>query len=197
VSVLPSFPCALESVAESDLVERAKHDPLAFGELYRRHRANVHRFVSARVRSQHDAEDLVSDVFLRALTAIGRFRDTGAPFGAWLQQIATYAVIDQHRRASLRHQDDIDAHLDLVSDLDLEDVVARRDRVRRVSQAARRLPRRQQVILALRFGEDLKVADIAREVGLSRAGAQGLLHRATARVRAEVVAAADGMELAS
>ena len=67
---------------EKELVERAKRDPAAFGELYDRHFLQIYRFVYSRVRDQTVAEDVTSEVFMKALKSIGRYQDTGKPFSA-------------------------------------------------------------------------------------------------------------------
>src|SRR6266568_3039770 len=54
-------------------VRAAKGDPAAFGVLYDRHVSAVYRYVYYRVRDDAEAEDLTSDVFMKALRAIPRY----------------------------------------------------------------------------------------------------------------------------
>src|ERR1700729_223231 len=82
---------------EDQLVERAKQDADAFGELYDHYFGQIYRFVYSRLRNQEAAEDVTSEVFFKALRAIGRYRSTGPPFSAWLYQISTNAITDHHR----------------------------------------------------------------------------------------------------
>ncbi|HYL07507.1 MAG TPA: sigma factor, partial [Candidatus Udaeobacter sp.] len=77
---------------ERDLVERAKRDPRQFGALYDRFFQQIYRFVYSRVREQTAAEDVTSEVFMKALKAMPRYQDTGRPFAAWLYQIAVNAI---------------------------------------------------------------------------------------------------------
>src|SRR5439155_24805163 len=105
---------------EQALVERAKRDPSAFGELYDRHFLQIYRFVYSRVRDQATAEDVTSEVFMKALRSIGRYQDTGRPFSAWLYQIAVNAVADSFR--ALRPSEDIDGHHDLSDGVSLVDL---------------------------------------------------------------------------
>ena len=79
-------------------VRAGKGDAAAFGALYDRHVGAVYRYVYYRVRNDADAEDLVSDVFMRALRAIPRYEPRVA-FLAWLYRIARNAVIDRARRS--------------------------------------------------------------------------------------------------
>src|SRR5581483_6659291 len=72
-------------------------DVSAFGLLYDRHVATIYRYVYYRVRDDAEAEDLTSDVFMRALKAMPRYEPRQA-FLAWLYRIARNAVIDRARR---------------------------------------------------------------------------------------------------
>jgi len=83
---------------DSALAVRASQgDPTAFGTLYDRHVSAVYRYVYYRVRDDSEAEDLTSDVFMKALRAIPRYEPRQA-FLAWLYRIARNAVIDHVRR---------------------------------------------------------------------------------------------------
>ncbi len=82
---------------ERALVRRAQDgDREAFGELYRTHLPAVARLV--RFRLGHEDEDSVSEVFLRAWRGLSSYRDTGAPFVAWLYGIARHVAVDALRR---------------------------------------------------------------------------------------------------
>jgi len=195
VPVLPSTPDALDHLEERDLVERAKREPAAFGELYRRHQLDVYRLAYSRLGNQADAEDVTSEVFMRALVAIGRYQDRGYTFTSWLFRIAANLVVDRHRQS--RPIEDIDEHQELAAEGSLEDLVAAGDRVRRIVQAAQQLPARQREALSLRFGGDLKVDDVALRMGTSPGAVKLLVHRAVRGVRAAMPAEAAALELAS
>ena len=68
----------------------------AFGELYGRYARMIHGILLAHVRYA-DAEDLMQDVFVRAMEQLSRLRECGA-FGGWLASIARHAAFDHHRR---------------------------------------------------------------------------------------------------
>lgn len=188
---------ALEDVEEPQLVERAKSEAAAFGELYRRHHASVHRFVRSRLHNPADAEDVAADVFLRALRSIGRYQARGLPFRNWLFQIAAHAVLD-HMRARRRPVEDLAEHQDhLVGPDDVEDKALVVDQVRLIGRAAQGLPARQREAFALRLGRDLAVDEVARRMGKSEGAVKLLLHRAVRGVRAALPVEDAGLELAS
>ena len=183
-------------LVERELVERAKHDPEAFGRLYERNRIRVYSFACSRLRDPDDAEDVTAEVFMRAWQAIGRYQSNGSPFAAWLYRIASNAIVDLHRKRRVVLED-IDQHQGLAAAGSVEDLVAERDRMRRIEMAARRLPVPQRTALALRFGHDLTQDAIARRMGRSRSAIRLLQYRAIVGVRAAVGAGADALGLAS
>ena len=173
-----------EHVDEQELVHRAKHDPAAFAELYERHFLQIYRFVFSRVGDQAAAEDVTSDVFIKALGSIARYRDRGWPFSAWLYEIAANTIIDRYR--TLRPAEDIDGLFGLSDGSSVEDVAGRRDDVRRVGSLVRELPAPQQTAIVLKFQEDLPIEDIAAVMGKSRGAVKLLIHRAVTSIRREL-----------
>ena len=170
---------------EKALVERAKRDPAAFGELYDRHFLQIYRFVYSRVREQTAAEDVTSEVFVKALRGIGRYQDTGRPFSAWLYQIAVNAVADRYRAA--RAHEDIEEQRDLTAGgPGLEELAAQRDELRRIWSAVEALPKQQRTAMVLKFQEDMKIEDIATVMGKTPGAVKLLIHRGVTKVR-EVV----------
>src|SRR5262245_22671120 len=128
---------------ERELVERAKRDPRDFGALYDRHFQQIYRFVYSRVREQTAAEDVTSEVFMKALKAMPRYQDTGRPFAAWLYQIAVNAIADRYR--TLRAAQPLDDFHDLsIAGPALEDLAAHRDEVRRIWGLVAGLPHQQR-----------------------------------------------------
>jgi DNA-directed RNA polymerase specialized sigma24 family protein len=83
---------------EKLLIETAQRDPRHFAELYRIHFDRVYAYVSRRVATRSDAQDLTAEVFQQALANLGRFEWRGVPFAAWLYRIAANAVTDHHHR---------------------------------------------------------------------------------------------------
>src|SRR5262245_1096620 len=167
---------------EQLLVERAKRDPEAFGELYDRYLPHVYRLVYSRVHCRTIAEDVTSEVFVKALKGIGRYRDMGKPFSAWLYQIAAWSVADRFRAA--RPMEDIDEHHELaVAGPLLEDLAAQREEVRRIWSAVEVLPRQQRIAMVLKFQEDMRTEDIATVMDKTPGAVKLLIHRGVTRVR--------------
>ena len=80
-------------------VARAKQgDHAAMRFLYLRYSGNVYGYARSIVRNDHDAEDVVQQVFTRMMTAIRSYEQRSVPFSAWLLRITHNMAIDFVRR---------------------------------------------------------------------------------------------------
>src|SRR5437667_2911819 len=167
---------------ERELVELAKLDQRQFGALYDRHFQQIYRFIYSRVREQTAAEDVTSEVFMKALKAMPRYQDTGRPFAAWLYQIAVNAIADRYR--SLKPSQPLEDFHDLsVSGPALEEQAAQRDEIRRIWAIVEELPEQQRMALVLKFQEDMRIEDIAVAMGKTPGAVKLLIHRGVTRLR--------------
>lgn len=83
---------------EADLIRRAAvGEAQAFAQLYDAHVDDLYRFIFYRVSDQQTAEDLTSQLFIKAWDNLGRYESRGVRFSAWLYQIARNMVIDHYR----------------------------------------------------------------------------------------------------
>jgi RNA polymerase sigma-70 factor (ECF subfamily) len=79
----------LAGLSDEELeIERAKADPARFRPLYDRYYERILKFLYQRLDDKEDAYDLCSQVFLKALTNLGKYRSMGVPFSSWLYRIA-------------------------------------------------------------------------------------------------------------
>ncbi|MBP1694458.1 MAG: putative polymerase sigma-E factor [Chloroflexi bacterium] len=79
-----------------ELAHRARRDPQAFAELYRRHVQPVYRYHLARTGLPAEAEDLTADTLFAALQGIEGFQARGS-FAAWLFGIAQRKLAQHYR----------------------------------------------------------------------------------------------------
>jgi RNA polymerase sigma-70 factor, ECF subfamily len=182
----PADPVSPDGPGEEDrnLALRAgKGDAAAFGALYDRYVGAVYRYVYYRVRNDADAEDLVSDVFMRALRAIPRYEPRVA-FLAWLYRIARNAVIDRARRSRTQISfEDALAHpgADQVVEPDAT-ILALSDK-EAVRGALAKLTPLQQEVIVLRFVEGYSTLEIANLVGKREGTVRGIQFRALEALR--------------
>jgi RNA polymerase sigma-70 factor, ECF subfamily len=137
----------------------------AFGQLYDAYMERIYRFVYFRVEDQQTAEDITSQVFLKAWSNLDRFSFNRTPYLAWLYTIAHNAVIDHYRtRKVTTALDDVQLsqpdHSEAVeNDIDLT------AEMQSVKTALRALTDDQQKVLTLKFIEGMSNNEIARQLG--------------------------------
>lgn len=165
-------------------IRASKGESAAFGLLYDRHVAAIYRYVYYRVRDDAEAEDLTSDVFMRALKAIPRYEPRQA-FLAWLYRIARNAVIDRARKGNRRVSfEDALKHPD-ASDHIVEpegEVLAHSDNTALRAALSKLTPLQQEVIV-LRYLEGFSTQEVARIVGKREGTVRGIQFRAIGALR--------------
>jgi len=147
--------------------------------LYDRYLDRMYAYLRARTSSAEDAADLTQQVFLRAFDALDQYHPQRASFATWLFRIARNTATDAYRRQkSAVAWDFLPAALQPIAGDDPEASALRqetRDRLRLVLGAC---DARTREVLALRYGADLSVAEIAAIVGKSEAAVKKQLTRA-------------------
>jgi len=164
------------------LVAQARTDRTAFGQIYDLYVRRVYAFCALGGRSREEAEDLTAQTFERALRAIDRYEERGAPFSAWLLRIAAHVVADRARRA-----EPLDAAEPLDDDggaWDAEpDWVVDWEQATWLRGHLAALPEDQRRVVRLRYYEDRSFGDVAVCMDRSENAVKHLLRRALTALR--------------
>ena len=174
---------------EVALVERAKIDPEAFGELYERNVEKIYHYIYYRIGNAEDAEDLTARTFYQALDNIPRYVEKGVPFIAWLYRIAHNLVANYHR-ARGRWK---------ITSLDEMEVSGRpgerpdraaetNERLRALWSAIYRQPEERQRLLIMKFADRLSNQEIGRLMGRTESSIKSLYFRTLKALKADLEA---------
>jgi len=150
-------------------------DRRAFGELFLRHRRQLHRLARLTTRSPEDAEDALQDAMLSAHRGAAAFRHDAA-VGSWLHRIVVNACLDRLRRAKARPT------------VPLEDVYPVADRTAQVDtaivvqRALMRLPVEQRAAVVAVDMQGYSIADTARLLGVAEGTVKSRCARARVRL---------------
>jgi RNA polymerase sigma-70 factor (ECF subfamily) len=154
-------------------VARAKQgDRAAIRFLYLRYAGNVYGYARSIVRNDHDAEDVVQQVFTRMLTAIQSYEQRSVPFSAWLLRITHNMAIDYLRRRTPICEEPEKVVVEERAEFEAGQL---RDALR---DALADLPELQREIVVLRHLGGLSPREIAERLGRSEDSVHGLHHRA-------------------
>jgi len=169
---------------DEELVERARVDGAAFGELYERHVSRIYSYLYYRTGSACDAEELTEKVFFQAFTHFPKYVNRGLPFSAWLFTIAHNLMANWHRDRKRNRTVPLDSAPPLSQpgpDLEREEELAW------VRRAVAALPAERQHLIYLKYVEGLSNADIGRAMRRSEGAIKALLHRTIKSLRDSTV----------
>ena len=176
---------------EKDLVERARKDAEAFGELYDLYYPKVFGYILRRTGSVEIAQDITSEVFFKALKNLGQFRWRGIPFSSWLYRIATNEIAsyfrkNKYRRLRLEEASDTASTSNPSTEtevLEAEEKLHRHEDFLLLHEKISQLPLKYQEVITLRFFENKRVRDISEILGKREGTVKSLLHRGLERLR--------------
>lgn len=157
-------------------------DRRAFTRLYRELHPLVARYVARRVDSRADAEELVAEVFRRVVEHLDSFDPARGSVRAWVLRIARNAVIDHYRtrKTPVALEQIADGLRETTGPLDhlLAD-----ERATRVRALLAECPEDTRRLLAMRYGDGLRHAEIAELLGMREAAVRKRISRAVRELR--------------
>lgn len=166
---------------ERKLIQRAKeYAPGAFAEIYERYYQKIYNYIYYRVSDGAMAEDLCSEVFVKALEAIDSYTFQGVPFSAWLYRIASNLVIDHYRRQPSQPEVSLEDSRPLVADENPGVNLERYFTHQELRQALQGLTSDQQQVIILKFVDGLSNNEVAQILGKTEGAVKSLQHRALA-----------------
>ena len=176
---------------EKELVERAKNNTAAFGELYDRYYSQIFGYVFRRTASIEIAQDVTSEVFFKALKNLGQFRWRGTPFPSWLYRIATHEIANyfrknKHGQFCLKEVSNSISLSNPSAETELIEAEAelkRHEEFLTLHQNISKLPVKYQEVIALRFFENKQVKEIGEILGKRKGTIKSLLHRGLEKLR--------------
>lgn len=176
---------------EADLVERARREPAAFGELYEIYYTPILNYLYRRTLSASVAEELTSNTFLKALRGLPAYRPRlGVRFRAWLYRIATNEA-GMHWRALrargvtrvLPDDNDLPRITFVWPEMEAPETArAKQTQFALVHQALGQLAEIDRTVLTLRYFEGLAHEEIAAILDKPVGTVKSLVHRGLAKL---------------
>jgi RNA polymerase sigma-70 factor (ECF subfamily) len=157
-----------------------------FDRLFHEHAEPLLGFLTYRTGDRALAEDLLADTFERVLTARRGFNAQRGSEKSWLYTIALNLVRDHARRQSTETR--VLAEIGTAADTTSPgpgDVIERRQLI---SESLEVLAEEEREAVALRFGADLTVPEMAKLLGQPLTTVEGRVYRALRKLRDELEA---------
>lgn len=201
VNHFPSAASNSEDESDTELLAGARAgDRSCFGLLVRRYQDDLFALALGLVHARDEAEDLTQETFVKAWRSIRRFRGE-ARVRTWLWRILINTCRSHLRRRSLRRKlffwkDTVDPYeetapqeerwKDTAPGADPERSVERDMLRRRVARARSGLSPREQEVVALKYDQGMKIAEIGELLALSPNTVKVLLFRAMKKMAGEL-----------
>jgi len=181
---------------EKERIAAAQRDPEQFAWLYEKYYRSIFLFVYRRVQDTAIAGDVTSQVFLRAMLNLNKYKYKGKPFGAWLFRIALNEV-NQFFRSTKREKTVPISEKDLVSILEAGEMSDETVNLEKMVQALNTLPHEQAEIIELRFFEGYSFQSIAAILGTNVPTAKMRVYRILKKLKTQILQKGSWIGIAS
>jgi len=186
----------LSRIDDTALVREAQRgNCAAFEELVRHYDQAVLRLAMHLTGSEHEAQDIYQEAFLKAFRNLGSFRFE-CSFYTWIYRIVSNLCLDHLRRKQVRREDAsvaVDAEgtpydvLDQVADAragaDPERDLMSRELGTRIDRALGQLSPRERMVFELKHYHGLKLRTVGEILHTTEETAKNTLFRATQKLR--------------
>jgi len=143
--------------------------------------ARLRPFVSRRVRSESDVDDVLQDVFLRMQRGLAGLRDEER-FGPWVYQVARSAIIDHLRSAGKHRVVELGDRYEAACEGE-DELAVERELAGYVAPFVATLPSPYREALTLTELEGLTQKQASEMLGLSLSGMKSRVQRGRALLR--------------
>jgi RNA polymerase sigma-70 factor (ECF subfamily) len=170
----------------------------AFDALVRQYEQQVLRLAMHLTGSEHDAEDIYQEAFLKAYRYIGNFRFE-CSFYTWIYRIVTNLCLDQMRRRKTRREDNAivadhaGGEIDLMASVSDERSFSnpgkeldRKQLGEKIQGALGTLTPRERMVFELKHYQGLRLRTIGEMLNTTEETAKNNLFRATKKLRAQL-----------
>jgi RNA polymerase sigma-70 factor, ECF subfamily len=187
---------ALSRVDDNTLIREAQRgNRVAFEDLVRQYDHAVLRLALRLTGSEHDAQDIYQEAFLKAYRNLGSFRFE-CSFYTWIYRIVTNLCLDHLRKRQVRKEDTavtvnqegveynlLDHVADERAGFNPERDLMRRELGRKIGNALNRLTPRERMVFELKHYQGLKLRTIGEMLSTTEETAKNTLFRATQKLR--------------
>jgi len=184
---------------ETELIREAQAGSrAAFDALVRQYEHQVLRLALHLTGSEHDAEDIYQDAFLKAFRYIGNFRFE-CSFYTWIYRIVTNLCLDQLRRRKTRREDhevvvdrtgeEIDVLASVSDNRSFSNPARELDRKvlgEKIQSALGKLTPRERMVFELKHYQGLRLRTIGEMLNTTEETAKNTLFRATKKLRLQL-----------
>lgn len=142
-------------------------------QIYLEYRDKVYAYIHGKVADLHEAEDLLSVVFLKVFQKIGYFDRTRASLSTWIYTITKNTVYDYFRLRRVHEELDTDRQeAACFQGGDPVETFLTEEKLERLSCALKKLHERERDLIILHYYKEYTLKQIAGMMGMSYGNAK-------------------------
>lgn len=141
-------------------------------ELYTEYRKKVTGYVFGKLQNRHDAEDIVSEIFLKVYEKYSSYDGERASLSTWIYTVTRNTVIDYFR--SNKSEEELPKDFSC-GDLE-EDEFLKKESLHELGRALAELDERSRALIIFRYYKEMTLKEIADRMGISYAYVK-ILHK--------------------
>jgi RNA polymerase sigma-70 factor (ECF subfamily) len=132
-------------------------------QLYREYHDKIFGYLLNRIGNREEAEDITSEVFIKALKYLGKYDPEKAAVSTWIYTIMRNTLTDHFR--SSRASDELSE--DMVSNDNVEESYLREEALGELAMALKKLPQDERDIIIMRYYDDCSLTEISEKLNIS------------------------------
>jgi RNA polymerase sigma-70 factor, ECF subfamily len=179
---------------EKELIEKAKHDPQVFAQLYDIYYPRILNYITRRVGNVKISADITSETFFKAFKHLWQFKWRNISFSSWLYKIANneiYTYFRKHKYSTTSLDSYIEKtgyepyskqHIEQEI-LEAEEQLQQHKDFLQVQKHILQLDIKYQEVIHLRFFENKKTREIAEILGKNENTVKSLLARGVEKLK--------------
>ena len=177
-------PVQIES--EADIILAAQKDLIHFELLYNAYFERIFRFIYQRLQSKTEAADLCSQVFMKAMLNIKKYKTKGIPFSAWLIRIAINEMNNAFSKQTKDRTIQIES-IQIESLIQESGIEGEDDKKALLTKALTQLADDDLLIIELRFFENNSFKEIADILNITENNAKVKTYRILDKIKQMIV----------
>lgn len=151
-----------------------------YGEIYAAYKDKVSRYIHGKISNYHDAEDLVSEVFLEVCQKYAAFDEKKASLSTWIYIIARSSVIDFYRTSK--------THCEITEEFPsnggFDETLLGEGLLERLADALSQIGQRNRDIIILHYYNGYTLKEVAKKMDLSYSNVKLLHSKALKKLQA-------------
>lgn len=141
-----------------------------FEMVYEEQFSNIYNYIYGQLLHKEKTEDLVSDIFMKAMTNYERYDPQKASVRTWLTNIARNSLIDEYRKSSIRNHVSLDLdEEERGPDPSYEDeyTIFEEETEQEVHQLLEKLSAGERELLGMIYFQKMKNDEIGKVLGIN------------------------------